>query len=160
MIKNMGLFWKREDVNFGAKGKGKKGSLSGKLSTAKKSGDVDFWEQVGIYALYADYRLVYIGQTGGKGNRLGSRLRQHTQDDLAGRWDSFSWFGFSIVKKNNTLTDPPRNKQNNLSNILNIMEGVVIAVAEPPLNRQGGRFKDVERYLHVSVLQPRKLGSG
>lgn len=147
MIKNMGLFWKRSDVFWGRPRNA--GSLLGKPSDARRDDPTDFWDQIGIYALYADYHLVYVGQSGqGEQSRLGVRLRQHTTDDLAGRWDSFSWFGIRFVTNNNRLADIPAVRNLNLSQILDLTEGILIAVAEPPLNRQRGRFgDDVERYL-------------
>lgn len=39
-----------------------------------------------IYALFHGEQVIYIGE-----GELGTRLRQHTDDHLADRWDSFSW---------------------------------------------------------------------
>jgi hypothetical protein len=147
MIKNMGLFWKRDNVFWGKPNN--PGRLLGRHSSAKREDAVDFWKQVGIYALYANYRLVYVGQTGtGKINRLGNRLRQHTQHDLAGRWDTFSWFGICYVKNGSELSEVPNIRNAKINEILDLTEAILISVGEPSLNRQGGRFGgDVERYL-------------
>jgi len=148
LIRTMGLFWKRAHVFWG-KGNNA-GALGGVWSRGKRQDPVDFWDQAGVYALYADYQLVYVGQTGTGRTRLGQRLRRHTRDYLAGRWDSFSWFGVCQVLKHGALKDPPSVRNAKFNEILDILEGVVIAVGEPPLNRQGGRFgKGVRRYLQV-----------
>jgi hypothetical protein len=149
MIRNMGLFWRRDNVFWDRQRN--PGSLFGVPSDARRDEPTDFWDQVGIYALYANYNLVYVGQTGqGVQNRLGVRLRQHTDDDLAGRWDSFSWFGIRFVTPRNQLAAVPNVRNLTLPAILDLTEGILIAVGEPSLNRQRGRFgNDVERYLQI-----------
>ena len=148
LIRTMALFWKRADVFWGRGGE--PGALWGVWSRAKRNEPVDFWAQAGVYALYADYRLTYVGQTGTGKQRLGRRLRRHTRDSLAGRWDSFSWFGVCHVLKSGRLKDPAATRHAKFNEVLDILEGVAIAIGEPPLNRQGGRFgKSVHRYLQV-----------
>jgi hypothetical protein len=150
IIANMGLFWSRNKVRW----KGNRGigsaRLAGKRRSAKTRGVVDFWKQTGIYALYAEYHLVYVGQAGlSDQSCLGNRLKQHLTDDLAGRWDMFSWFGLQKVK----ATDNIVGKRAKLSvssrgHLANVLEGIVIEVAEPPMNSQKGRFgRRVERYI-------------
>jgi hypothetical protein len=47
-------------------------------SRSKRAEQVNFRLQRGIYALYADYELVYVGQTGGQvSDRLFHRLKKH-----------------------------------------------------------------------------------
>ena len=86
IIANMGLFWEKSKVRWKGNRSVGKGSLSGKWVREKKD-EVDFWEQTGIYALYdADYHLVYVGQAGfGDKSCIGSRLKHHCRDNLAGR---------------------------------------------------------------------------
>lgn len=95
LIENYGLFWRTDSVFWGKPKSA--GAFYGVLVSAKKSQPVDFREQSGIYALYGNYELVYVGQTGGKGQKLMARLLQHRKDDLAGRWNIFSWFGTRAV---------------------------------------------------------------
>ena len=104
IIANMGLFWHRDKVLWSGDRRVGPKRLLGVRAGAKRSGDVDFWRQVGVYALYADYRLVYVGQAGiGDTSSIGNRLKKHTTDDLADRWDMFSWFGLRKVKQNQAL---------------------------------------------------------
>jgi hypothetical protein len=91
LIKNYGLFWAEKNVFWGVGNNA--GTLLGvpaKNLTAKK---IDFREQSGVYVLYADYQMVYVGQAGAGNQKLFTRLKQHTRDALAGRWNQFSWFG-------------------------------------------------------------------
>jgi len=147
----MGLFWKRDLVRWrGNRGVGPS-RLAGQRQTAKKRGEVDFWEQSGIYALYADYRLIYVGQAGlSDRSFLGNRLKRHLTDESAGRWDIFSWFGLQKVKGNNELGMRSEVKISSRADLANVLEGILIEVAEPPMNSQKGRFgRRVERYIQV-----------
>jgi hypothetical protein len=63
IISNMGLFWRRDQVRWkGNRGIGR-ARLAGRRRSAKRKGEVDFWKQTGIYALYAEYDLIYVGGT-------------------------------------------------------------------------------------------------
>lgn len=146
LIHNYGLYW-REDNVFWGKPKNE-GSLLGICSHDKKFGEVDFREQSGIYALYADYELVYIGQTGGKGQKLFSRLKQHRRGQLSGRWNMFSWFGTRLVLDSGHLKAEKKSAKSSHQQALDHLEAVLIHVAEPRLNRQGGKWgENVELYL-------------
>lgn len=151
IIANMGLFWSRDHVRW----KGHRGigpaRLAGKRRSAKTKGDVDFWKQTGVYALYADYRLVYVGQAGLTDKScIGNRLKQHLTDELSGRWNLFSWFGLKPVDRANTLMRPKKLTQTRESHLANVLEGIIIEVAEPPMNSQKGRFgRRVERFIQV-----------
>ena len=84
LFKNCGLFWNLEDVYFGTRGGAEvnRGALPG-IAEESPSGEIDFRDQIGIYALYADFDLVYVGQVGsGDGQRLLARLRQHATRTL------------------------------------------------------------------------------
>jgi hypothetical protein len=86
LIQNYGLFWRRALIHFGA-GKNA-GHLKGKLIGAKRDDPVDFRDQQGVYCLYDDsFRLVYVGQAGGKNDqRLFDRLKQHREDFVSHRF--------------------------------------------------------------------------
>ena len=86
IISNMGLFWRRDQVRWkGNRGIGR-ARLAGRRRSAKRKGEVDFWKQTGIYALYAEYDFIYVGQAGlSDQSNLGNRLKHHLTDDLAGR---------------------------------------------------------------------------
>lgn len=148
IIRNYGLFWHREDVFWGRQKRA--GHLKGRRAGAKTSSPVDFRNQVGIYGLYDEnYNLVYFGQAGkGKGHKLFNRIKDHTDDRIADRWTRFSWFGTRFVKQDGKLSAEKAGIQGGVEIALDHMEAIVLAVSEPPHNRQGGRFgSDVEQYI-------------
>ena len=163
VIQNYGLFWRVERVVWGTKGEGKgKGTLLGRAresKLAKKEGIVDFREQKGIYALYSNYKLVYVGQTRrGVSGTLFNRLkyhRNHKVDDLSERWDMFSWFGMlqplavaakKAMKAQGDIRDlyrPKKELKVAPSVALDMLEAVSIAISEPRLNFQRGKWKSI-----------------
>ncbi len=148
LFKNYGLFWRRENVFWG---RGPiAGHLKGKIVGKKRSEPIDFKEQQGVYVLYDDlFRIVYAGQVGaGKNQTLIGRLGQHRDDSLADRWERFSWFGVRSVLKSGKLQKEKTGAHSTRSEVLNHIEAILLAVTEPPQNRQGGRFgAKVQQYL-------------
>ena len=55
MIRCYGVHWHAERVNWGKQGRNHQGTLLGAASKSARAIPVDFREQRGIYALYADY---------------------------------------------------------------------------------------------------------
>jgi hypothetical protein len=154
LIHNVGLFWNAEKVNWGSRGKDNEGKLEGVLARKKTSDPVDFREQIGIYVLYSNFRIIYVGQTGGAGStqKLFTRLKQHRHDHTTERWDRFSWFGIRPVNQSGKLRAAKEYSHPKIETILNHIEGILIYSSEPPLNRQAGRFGgDVEFYLQCSA---------
>lgn len=154
IIANLGLFWHRNKVLWSGDRRVGPKSLVGRRPGAKR---VDFWRQGGIYALYADHHLVYVGQAGlGDKSCIGSRLKHHTRDDLADRWDMFSWFGLRKVRKNRKLGAKFNKAKATWSDVADVLEGILIEVAEPPQNSQKGRFgSGVHRYIQVAHEPPK-----
>jgi hypothetical protein len=146
LIRTYGLFWRVDNVFWGRPKN--PGRLLGVPASEKGFGKVDFRDQAGIYALYADYDLIYVGQTGGKGQKLMARLNQHRKRDLAGRWNMFSWFGTRAVLETGKLKAEKAGASSTHQLALNHLEAILIHVAEPSLNRQGGKWGDnVEQYV-------------
>lgn len=147
LIQNYGLFWQRKNVFWGKPGIS--GHLQGHPARSAFT-VVDFRYQQGVYCLYDDnFRLVYIGQAGANDNsRLFDRLKQHCSDALADRWTKFSWFGIRWVTKAGQLAAEAQGTHTTSGAVLDHVEAILIAAAEPPHNRQGGRFGDeVQQYL-------------
>jgi hypothetical protein len=147
LIRNYGLFWRLDSVFWGRGSN--PGRLLGKRVNSRKSDAVDFREQIAIYALFAGYSIVYIGQTGsGDSARLFDRLKQHKNGPLSGRWDRFSWFGIRKVNADGNLGSENLAAHASINTVLDHIEAVLIATAEPPLNRRGGDFGDeVSQYV-------------
>lgn len=143
IIKNFGLRWVRERVEWGAGGNA--GSLMGKAVGAKRSVSIDFRNQIGIYVLFeAGFDPVYIGQAGFGNADLFDRLKHHKKDHLRDRWTHFSWFGFRAVNADGSLS--AKNRPTARTSItyvaaLDEVEGVLIHVLEPRLNKQGAKWK-------------------
>jgi hypothetical protein len=146
VIRSYGLHWKANLVFWGKTGPGNVGSLLGAASRSSKAHAIDFREQRGIYALYADYELIYVGQTGAGSDRLFKRLKMHRNDHLSERWNRFSWFGTQWVTQRNELSTDTAAVKQTVESALNIMEAVAIAISEPKLNLQRGRWSDATPY--------------
>lgn len=144
MIRSYGLHWRADRVAWGRQNSA--GTLLGAASRSHRSQAVDFRNQRGIYALYAEYELVYVGQTGSKADRLFNRLKSHRSDHLSERWDRFSWFGTQWVTKGHNLSKDTDAIHESVEKTLNKLEAVSVAIAEPRLNLQRGRWGDATQY--------------
>lgn len=147
-IRNYGLLWERRFIHYGWQGR--PGHLNG---TSKGYEKVDFREQSGVYVLYdKDMMPIYIGQAG-KGNaNLFNRLKQHKSDHLWNRWSFFSWFGLCKENQNGTLSlidKPGRKISGGVGDALDDIEGVLIQVVEPLLNKQGPHWKGVRQFYQM-----------
>lgn len=148
-IKNFGFMWERDNVDWGARSRGARAKLVGRM--VKKLGrKVDFSDQMGIYVLYDRFEQpVQIGQS----KNILKRLRQHRRDHLRNRWSYFSWFGFFSVGANDTLlvkdSGPELKRTLTLGESLNELEAILIQVLEPRLNRRGSNWSETEEYLQV-----------
>ncbi len=148
IIRSYGLFWDAED---GYWGKGMQvGSILGVPARARSSKPVDFRYQNGVYVLHKAHSIIYVGQAGARNAKLFSRLKKHRKDFLANRWDRFSWFGLRRVLSSGKLSTQTLRAKASIGIALNHIEAVLIAAAEPSLNKQGGRFgREATRYLQV-----------
>ena len=118
----------------------------GAASRSRLARPVDFRQQRGIYALYADYDLVYVGQTGRGDDRLFNRLKAHLSDHLSERWNRFSWFGTQWVTQAHVLSVDTTAVHPTVEAALNTLEAVSVALAEPRLNLQRGRWPNATQY--------------
>ncbi|MBA3066667.1 hypothetical protein KJ633_08260 [bacterium] len=145
VINSFGMFWRRENVLW---------SNNPKLLGQQSGGNhIDFSYQIGVYILYDEQRIVYVGRA--IEQNLGKRIYQHTVDRLNGRWNRFSWFGLKRVLKDAKLSEL---KILNISPeiFVSIAEALLIEALEPPQNRKGGdRFRAVE-YLQVKDPEIKK----
>ncbi len=144
IIQTYGLHWRNEKVFWGRPNV--PGTLLGAASRKKGAVPIDFREQRGIYALYADYELVYIGQTGSGTDRLFKRLKFHNNDHLSERWNRFSWFGTQRVTKQGLLSADTSKLSGDVASVLNTLEAISIAISEPRLNLQRGKWSSSTQY--------------
>lgn len=150
MIRSYGVHWHIDRVFWGKQNQS--GTLLGAASRSTQAVPVDFREQRGIYALYANYELVYIGQTGAGDDRLFKRLKAHRSDHLSERWNRFSWFGTQWVTNQRSLSTDTAAIHPSVEVALNIMEAVSIAIGEPRLNLQRGRWSNATQYFQYWKL--------
>lgn len=133
-----GMFWKRSVVTWSGTPK-----LLGRRSTACHP--VNFARQIGVYLLHDEARTIYVGRAG---DNLYVRLKAHTSDRMAGRWNRFSWFGLRRVSKDGQLLGSEAIWNQTL--VINTIEALLIESVEPPLNRRrGDGLSDVE-YLQAT----------
>jgi hypothetical protein len=100
LIQAWGLFWRESDVIW-KPGNGRKAHLYGRYGTRKPALELgDFWHQRGVYVLHGNHGAYYAGLA--IDQPLGKRLQQHTEDEHAGHWDKFSWFGYCEMESHAT----------------------------------------------------------
>ena len=75
--------------------------------------------QHGVYALYKNDRLYYVGLA----VNLRRRIKQHLRDKHAGRWNRFSLY---LVRKVDHIKE---------------IESLLLRISDPAGNRQGGRLR-------------------
>lgn len=151
-IANYGLFWRRDRVEWGTRGRGNAGSLLGYAAGAEVG--VDFRQQAGVYVLFdgADIpslKVTYVGQVGRRAtDSLLGRLREHQRDHLWNRWTRFSWFGVHPVGRAGTLirTSVSRRHNGALAGVIDHLEGVLITMLEPPLNKRGANWDGATQF--------------
>ena len=152
IVKNYGFLWERKYIDRGSPGPNNPGSLKGfhKSRDTARDTAVDFKEQMGVYTLYDETKsIVYIGQAGNGNATLFGRLKQHMDGgDLWNRWQYFSWIGFREVTQKGLSNhqDAKTTVSIKYSQALNEIEGVLIEMIEPKLNKQGGKLKDADEY--------------
>lgn len=146
MITHYGLFWSERDVYWGKQndqgellGRSKQLGRRGAPTKEERKNSVDFRNYVGLYCLYGDGELLYVGEAGLDSNRtLFERLKEHRKGSLAGRWDAFSWFG-----RENSDGDCE------VKSSLAQLEAIAIAIINPGFNKQGGTFQGATQIFQV-----------
>jgi hypothetical protein len=105
----------------------------------ERNNAVDFRNYVGLYCLYGEGELLYIGEAGlGTQRRLFDRLKEHRKGPMAGRWDHFSWFG-----RENCNGNAP------IQACLGQLEAITIAAINPGFNKQSGTFVGATQVFQV-----------
>lgn len=134
IIHSFGMYWRRDLVVWRNSPK-----MYGKQQA--QAMPVDFGDQKGIYVLYDQHTVVYVGRAIDR--PLGKRLHEHTVDRLSSRWNRFSWFGLLDVTQAGNLRETPFNAS--LAALVATLESLLIEALEPPQNRKrGDDFSAVE----------------
>ena len=166
-VQNFGLFWATKFVDWDEK------TLEGryrpyqykKRLKPKEEERVNFWGQKGVYVLHQNFTPIYVGQIGvirrtndteDKAIRvLGDRLKEHLNDDLAGKWDRFSWFGFHRVIKGPTLGNIIGHGESTAISYkeeVHLLEAVLISIFGGFVqNKQDGGWKNINVHRYDQV---------
>lgn len=134
LIRQFGEFWNPDMVSWGKKGPGNGGKLIGEVKGDNGWVNINFWEARGVYVLYDNFTITYVGKA--IDQPLGKRLRDHLSDRLAGRWDMFSWYSLSSIRWAQNDVRVPGTRQISPDTMINTLEALCIAIAEPRLNRR------------------------
>lgn len=148
MITHYGLFWSEADVLWSG-WKSTPSSLLGRekeplgrkgAPTAEQRDKArDYQKFVGLYCLYGEGELIYIGEAGlDTQQTLFSRLKAHRRGPLSGRWDSFSWFGRENCEE-----------KVDSKAALQQLEAIAIAIINPGFNKQAGAFGKAKQVYQV-----------
>lgn len=148
IIKNYGFLWDRKHFYRGVGGNC--GHMLG-WARGRKDLLVDLREQIGVYVLYdKNQNIIYVGQAGNGNATLFGRIRAHEKDALWNRWEYFTWIGFRAVNVDGTLSAMQKVESNvsglSYADALNEIEGILIEVIEPKLNKRSGNLKEATEY--------------
>jgi hypothetical protein len=142
IIHAFGMYWQRDRVMWKSRPK-----LLGRPNRIRPNSEVeavDFCNQLGVYFLHDGSEVVYVGRA--LKRPLGVRLSEHTDDRLNGRWNRFSWFGLLRISDGKVVGDKKSLSTANGSEIIIVMESLLIEGLEPKQNRKRGdnAFQAVE----------------
>ena len=157
LVGAFGTFWDRGLVDWGAHSwrlLGRQGAQRGTLQIA------DFRRARGVYALYGDTGIYYVGLAAGTGG-IGARLKDHTADDHHSYWSRFSWFAFDGPSETERYPDgvlkheawPSIEGEDKF--VIREMEALLLAVISPPGNVQRTRFQYGSEWLQVADSAPK-----
>lgn len=136
IIHSFGMYWQRDLVVWRNDPK-----MFGKQQALTKP--VNFGKQKGIYILYDNHTVVYVGRSIDR--PLGKRMYEHTIDRLGSRWNRFSWFGLLDVTQEGDLRETPLNTS--LASLVGTLEALLIEALEPPQNRRRGDDLSASEYI-------------
>jgi hypothetical protein len=115
--------------------------------------DSNAWAQSGVYCLYHEFTPIYVGRAL-KGN-MGVRINAHRDDRLAGRWDSFSWFGTHKVNLDGSLR-PFNLRLTRRAQIVKSLEAFALIAFDPRLNRRHESLPEALEFMQ-QVEKPRAI---
>ena len=134
------MYWDRSKIDW------KSPNLTGKT---KNPDIINFNDQIGVYLLHDHKETIYVGRS--IKDSIIERLKTHTTDRFAGRWQKFSWFGLRPTDKNGRIIKIKNKKIHLNENIISLskliiyLEAILIEGLEPRQNRKkGDNFNGIE----------------
>ena len=154
-----GLFWEEELVDWNARPwrlLGRQGLNSGSLRI------VDFRRARGVYILYNDINVYYVGLAVGN-NGIGSRIRDHLNDEHSQLWNRFSWFTFDSPDHEGVIGDDGvETVAQTYSGVENLdtkdlirdLEALLQQAMQPLANKAMTNFAEGEEWYQVANRRP------
>jgi hypothetical protein len=153
LIKAFGPFWREEEVWPGGRGRRE---LLGRRGGRSNLEVCNFWRQQGLYVLYHEYGPYYVGLV--RDGNLGNRLYTHRfRDRQSGKWDRFSWFGFTRVlvrqdaNRLQELGTRAENLHGSIAGAISDIEALLINALGPRENRHFEHFGDAYEWTQVQA---------
>ncbi len=138
IVRAFGLYWSITGVDWAKK------QIFGVDDEDKPTMTTNVWRQSGIYCLYHEYEPIYVGRA--LVDNLGERLDEHRFDRLAGRWDSFSWFGARQVNADGKLR-AFETRLNTKEEIIKSLEAFALIAFDPRLNRRHESIPGAKQFI-------------
>lgn len=157
-----GLFWEKGLVDWYARPwrlLGRQGLNSGSLRI------VDFRRARGVYILYNDVNVYYVGLAVGA-NGVGSRIRDHLDDKHSQKWNRFSWFTFDSPDDEGAIGDDgvetvaqTYNGVENLDtkDLIRDLEALLQQAMQPLANKAMTQFAEGGEWYQVANREPEVL---
>ena len=143
-IKNYGLFWQCDDVDWG-EARVRAGALLGKLPNEENR--VDFRQQIGFINLYNQNQdLVYCGHSGWRDEHAIIQRLQQLRGDFV--WTQFCWFGLRGVSDTHVLNPIALNLEESRETFLKQIGAIMIQLANP-LENDPPNFRGAVEYEQV-----------
>lgn len=141
-----GLFWQRDLVDFERRSWRLLGRVGENRGTIRI---VDFRRARGVYVLYDDIGVYYVGLSSGA-NGVGGRIRDHLGDEHADYWTRFSWFSFDAPAGEPSadgvyVTAPDEALQMDAPIAVRDLEALLQIAMQPYANRNQTRFSSKAR---------------
>ncbi|MFI5009086.1 MAG: hypothetical protein ACHQDY_02295 [Solirubrobacterales bacterium] len=106
-----------------------------------------------------DWQVVYVGRVDATKRSLGSRLREHKNGRLAGRWGRFSWYGLRAVNRTGELGKLGLRQTASQATVVRTLESVLLAVTVPLLNKVSATIPGAKLVEQVAEERPRPVAS-
>lgn len=153
IVRAFGLFWNVTGVDW--KGAQMKGIFEAKNPDTNRKVSItsNAWEQSGIYCLYHEFTPIYVGRA--LSRNLGIRVNAHRFDRLAGRWDSFSWFGCHKVNADGSLM-AFKTRLTKRIHIVKSLEAFALIAFDPRLNRRHESLPEAREFIQ-QVDKPKAM---
>lgn len=154
IIKTYGLHWK-PNLIFGNKGLRGRNCFKGRVKHKNKYAEIDFWKTRGIYSLFKDFEVVYVGTV--TDMSLGDRIANHYK--YKGEyWNTFSFFSFSKINfASHTMSTVTDSLQVNKAMVIKTLEAILINTAEPFLNKQETRFPGAVKAYQIDFTDDKTM---